>query len=122
MKRFIIIALVLSLGFISCSMPEAEDSTLMLERTNIKEFEYTLTKTNTDYDDTYITYYYEVIANKKYGITYSCVGPAKTNIDFENGLITISVPYEAEFPQMFEFYEPQIEVLEESEWYAQFIK
>lgn len=113
MRRFIIIALFLSsLGFVSCSMPEAEDSTLVLKETNIKEFEYTLTKTSVDYDDTYITYYYEVIANKEYEIAYSCVGPEKINMDFEKGLIEISVPYEAEFPQMFEFYEPQIEVLE----------
>lgn len=110
-KTLFIITILVSLGFISCSMPESYDPDVNAQEYNVETpveaFEYSVKYLGAAYLNGRITYHYVINANKAFTIQCNY----KYSINKKN--LDIYVPYESSVNKaVIAMYKPHFNVLE----------
>lgn len=111
-KTLFIITVLLSLGFVSCSIPEGYDPDFNAQEyceveKPVETFKYSIKSLGASYGNGRITYYYTINANKAFTI--------KCNYQYSiNGKnLAVYVPYNGAFNKAVSaMYEPHFNVLE----------
>ena len=111
-KTLFIITVLLSLGFISCSMPEGYDTDFNAQEyynveTPVEAFKYSVKSIGASYNNERITYHYVINANKAFTIKCNY----KYSINDKN--LAVYVPYKGSVSKaVFAMYDPHFDVLE----------
>lgn len=111
-KTLFIITVLLSLGFVSCSVPEGYEPDFNAQEyyeveTSVEVFKYSIKSLGASYNNEHITYHYVINANKAFTI--------KCNYQYSiNGKnLAVYVPYNGSFNKAVSaMYEPHFNVLE----------